>query len=147
MITDRNPVLREPEVRRAYEEEQLFNEASDTVEALLASLGVSRAELARRLGVSRGRVSQLLSGGENLTLRTLAALGWGLGIRFELRPVPMTDRRGTPAVDDPAPPAWLSRLGDGHVARFEHVRLPEAGRLRIDKPALKVVEGRTQAAA
>ena len=51
--------------------------------------GLTRAELAERLGVSPGRVSQILSGGENLTLRTLAALSTALDARFsiELRPV------------------------------------------------------------
>jgi hypothetical protein len=33
--------------------------------------GISRADLAARMGVSPGRVSQILGGGENLTLRTL----------------------------------------------------------------------------
>jgi transcriptional regulator with XRE-family HTH domain len=45
--------------------------------------GVSRAELAARMGVSPGRVSQILGGGENLTLRTLAALATALDARFD----------------------------------------------------------------
>jgi len=44
--------------------------------------GISRADLASRMGVSPGRVSQILSGGENLTLRTLAALSTALDARF-----------------------------------------------------------------
>lgn len=44
--------------------------------------GLSRADLAGRMGVSPGRVSQILSGGENLTLRTLAALSTALDARF-----------------------------------------------------------------
>jgi transcriptional regulator with XRE-family HTH domain len=35
------------------------------------------------LGVSPGRVSQILGGGENLTLRTLAALATALDARFD----------------------------------------------------------------
>ncbi|MGH3201158.1 MAG: helix-turn-helix domain-containing protein [Streptosporangiaceae bacterium] len=31
--------------------------------------GLTRADLAARMGVSPGRVSQILGGGENLTLR------------------------------------------------------------------------------
>ena len=45
--------------------------------------GISRADLAARLGVSPGRVSQILGGGENLTLRTLAALAVALDARFD----------------------------------------------------------------
>ena len=44
---------------------------------------LSRAELAARIGVSPGRISQILGGGENLTLRTLAALATALDARFE----------------------------------------------------------------
>ena len=45
--------------------------------------GLSRAELAARMGVSPGRISQILGGGENLTLRTLAALATALDARFD----------------------------------------------------------------
>ena len=45
--------------------------------------GINRAELAARMGVSPGRISQILGGGENLTLRTLAALATALDARFD----------------------------------------------------------------
>jgi transcriptional regulator with XRE-family HTH domain len=45
---------------------------------------LTRADLAGRMGVSPGRVSQVLSGGENLTLRTLACLATALDGRFEV---------------------------------------------------------------
>jgi transcriptional regulator with XRE-family HTH domain len=45
--------------------------------------GITRADLAARMGVSPGRVSQILGGGENLTLRTLAALAGALDARFD----------------------------------------------------------------
>jgi transcriptional regulator with XRE-family HTH domain len=47
--------------------------------------GLSRADLAARMGVSPGRVSQILGGGENLTLRTLAALSTALDARFDFQ--------------------------------------------------------------
>jgi transcriptional regulator with XRE-family HTH domain len=46
--------------------------------------GLTRADLAARMGVSPGRVSQILSGGENLTLRTLAALSTALDARLSI---------------------------------------------------------------
>ena len=46
--------------------------------------GLTRADLAARMGVSPGRVSQILGGGENLTLRTLAALSVALDARFDV---------------------------------------------------------------
>jgi transcriptional regulator with XRE-family HTH domain len=55
--------------------------------------GISRADLAALMGVSPGRVSQILGGGENLTLRTLAALSTALDARFgvELSPLKTAD--------------------------------------------------------
>jgi len=45
---------------------------------------VSRADLAHSMGVSPGRVSQILSGEENLTLRTLSSVVNALGARVEV---------------------------------------------------------------
>lgn len=100
--------LTDPEVRRVFEEERLVAEATDTLAALVEEAGLSQRELAARLGVSEGRISHILSGGTNLTLRSLAALAWALGVEFKLCPQAMRDRRGTPAEGDPPTPAWLS---------------------------------------
>ena len=61
---------------------------------------VSRADLAQSMGVSAGRVSQILSGEENLTLRTLSGVVGALGAEFEvtLHPVEgQADPAGDPA--------------------------------------------------
>jgi transcriptional regulator with XRE-family HTH domain len=138
--------LADPKVRRTLEEELLVGEATDTVAGLLESLGLSQRDLAARLKVSPGRVSQILSG-ENLTLRSLGSLGWALGIRFELNPSPMENREGTPAVDDLPPPAWLARLRSETGWEFRQLDLPVAGKVaRPGKPALMVVEGEVRAA-
>src|SRR5690242_1022578 len=44
---------------------------------------VSRAELAQTMNVSPGRVSQVLSGDENLTLRTLSSVLSALGAQVD----------------------------------------------------------------
>lgn len=69
-------------------QESLIMEATELVCEHLERAGVSRAELARRLGKTRGHVTQLLSGERNLTLRTLADIGTALGITFEIRTKP-----------------------------------------------------------
>lgn len=127
-------ILSDPEIRRTYEEELLLGEATENVSALLRSLGISQRELARRLNVSEARVSQIVSGAENLTLRSLAALGWALGVRFELDPIAMSraERRGTPAEDDAAAPDWLSRLRP--TARVEFRRSLPAPRRQLALP-------------
>jgi transcriptional regulator with XRE-family HTH domain len=50
---------------------------------------VPRSELAQAMGVSPGRVSQILSGGENLTLRTLGSVVTALGARLDISIVPV----------------------------------------------------------
>lgn len=139
-------ILSDPEVRRTYEEELLLGEATENVTALLRSLGISQRELARRLEVSEARVSQVVSGAENLTLRSLAALGWALGVRFELDPVAMSraERRGTPAEDDPAAPEWLNRLRPTAKVEFRrHVPAPRrefsAPRQRRERAHLRLI--------
>jgi len=52
---------------------------------------VSRADLAQSMAVSPGRVSQILSGEDNLTLRTLSAVLDALGADFEISLHPVED--------------------------------------------------------
>jgi transcriptional regulator with XRE-family HTH domain len=130
-------LLADPEVRRVFEEELLYGEVTDTISAYLESTKLSRSELSRRLGITKGRVSQVLSGNRNLTLKTLAALGWALGLRFELRAVPLADRAGTPAVNDPPPPRWL-RYGQQMEPRFTRVMTAKSRGPEDEAPARPV---------
>ena len=69
--------------------------------------GITRADLAARMGVSPGRVSQILGGGENLTLRTLAALAAALDAHFdfELRSLKTPDEYTSRGEAESAPTA------------------------------------------
>ncbi|MGO8893839.1 MAG: helix-turn-helix domain-containing protein [Streptosporangiaceae bacterium] len=62
----------------------LVTQLTNEVNWHMRERGLTRADLAARMGVSPGRVSQILGGGENLTLRTLAALSRALDARFDL---------------------------------------------------------------
>ncbi|MEV0274997.1 helix-turn-helix transcriptional regulator [Streptomyces sp. NPDC050610] len=63
---------------------QLARQATASLAGLLAERGMTRKDLADSLGVSPGRVSQILSGDENLTLRSLAAVAESLNARVEI---------------------------------------------------------------
>jgi transcriptional regulator with XRE-family HTH domain len=54
----------------------------------MEQLDMNKAELARKMGVSPGRVSQILSGDENLTLRTLAHVFVALNAQLDVELVP-----------------------------------------------------------
>ena len=62
----------------------LLTQLTNEINWYMRERGLTRADLAARMGVSPGRVSQILGGGENLTLRTLAALSTALEARFDL---------------------------------------------------------------
>jgi antitoxin component HigA of HigAB toxin-antitoxin module len=57
---------------------------TDEVTWFMKEHKVTRADLAQAMGVSPGRVSQILSGDENLTLRTLSSVAAALGAEIEL---------------------------------------------------------------
>ena len=77
-----SPERRATETQIDEETLALVTRLTNEISWYMRERGLSRAELAARMGVSPGRVSQILSGGENLTLRTLAALSTALDARF-----------------------------------------------------------------
>lgn len=69
---------------RLVAQETLLFDAAERVAELINDAGVSRTELARRLSKSKGFVTQVLAGDRNMTLRTLADLGYALGHSFDI---------------------------------------------------------------
>ena len=63
---------------RVLNQEKLILKVTEEVWCLLEKLGLSKADLAERLGVSRAHVTQLLNGNRNMTLRSLADIGFFL---------------------------------------------------------------------
>jgi hypothetical protein len=57
---------------------------ADEVSWYMSEHKVTRADLAQAMGVSPGRVSQTLSGDENLTLRTISGVLAALGAELEV---------------------------------------------------------------
>jgi transcriptional regulator with XRE-family HTH domain len=78
--------LKDEEFRRLFAQEDLIMEVTETLCELLEKEKVSRKELAERLGKTKGFVSQLLNGGRNLTLRTVADILHVLGYKVSLTP-------------------------------------------------------------
>jgi transcriptional regulator with XRE-family HTH domain len=78
--------LKDGEFRRIFAQEDLILEVTETLCELLEQEKISRKELADRLGKTKGFISQLLGGGRNLTLRTVADILHVLGYRASLKP-------------------------------------------------------------
>lgn len=78
--------MEDPEVARLVAQGDLIMEVTETLCELLEKEKISRKELAERLGKSKGFVSQLLNGGRNLTLRTVADILYVLGYNVTITP-------------------------------------------------------------
>lgn len=68
-----------------YEATRLAHDVVWQITRHMAEHGITRAALAQQMKVTPGRISQILSGDENLTLRTLAAVTRALDAQAEIR--------------------------------------------------------------
>ena len=60
----------------------LFRVTEDILVAM-EDLGITKSELARRLGLSKPRITQLLSGSSNMTIGTLSDIAVELGLNLD----------------------------------------------------------------
>ncbi len=72
-----------------FQTERILVEIGEQIVTQMENQAISRAELARRLGVSRAFVTRLLTGNPNLTIKTLvrvaSAAGLVVGVNLEPR--------------------------------------------------------------
>ena len=73
------------ENRRLLRREELILEVTEALVEQLEKEGITRSQLAARLGRSKGFVSQVLAGRRNLTLRTIADVADALRCRMKIR--------------------------------------------------------------
>jgi transcriptional regulator with XRE-family HTH domain len=72
------------ESRRLLRQEELILDVTSAICSVIEREGIKKAELAKRLDRTPGFVSQILAGGRNLTLRTIADVADALGSRVEI---------------------------------------------------------------
>lgn len=82
--------IEKPHQNRLVHQERLMMEVTEMLTDVMKRGGVSRAELARRLGRSKAFVTQVLRGRHNMTMRTLGDLAWALNctVRVSAAPEP-----------------------------------------------------------
>lgn len=90
------------------EVESLQFQVADLIAETMAEQGVTKAELARRLGVSPAHVTQMLSGERNLTLKSLAEALYALDRRVEAQALPLREEAEPHATAEahPATHGW-----------------------------------------
>jgi transcriptional regulator with XRE-family HTH domain len=89
---------------KEYQRERLAIEITELISHLMDEQGVSRAELASRLGKSRAYVTKLLRHGSNLTVQTISDVFHALGrsLRVVDRPLSVSSPALT-VTDEPTP--------------------------------------------
>jgi transcriptional regulator with XRE-family HTH domain len=78
------------EHQELFRQEELILDATELISKIMKDNGVTKAELAARLGKSRSFVTQCLNGQQNLTLRTLADFFTALDCRAYFGAEPCT---------------------------------------------------------
>ena len=81
---DFDALIADRDKHRKFEREAVALAASENICRLMHEQGISRVELARRIGTSKSHVSQLLDGSRNMTLSTLADLAFALGHKIQI---------------------------------------------------------------
>ncbi|MCL4840545.1 MAG: helix-turn-helix transcriptional regulator [Bryobacteraceae bacterium] len=84
MKTQLDEMMKDPEFRRQFAVEGAVLQSAELIATLMEEQGLTKADLARRLGKSRSWVTQLLGGGRNVTVRTLAEVLYALGAELQL---------------------------------------------------------------
>lgn len=74
----------DPEYEAVYAQEAAMIDASELIAEALEKSGMTRAELARTLNVSKGEITARLKGERNITVRKLAETLHALGARLDL---------------------------------------------------------------
>ncbi|MYE46386.1 MAG: helix-turn-helix transcriptional regulator [Chloroflexi bacterium] len=72
-----------------YEFDKLAVEVGEQIFARMEELGMTQADLARQMGVSRARISQILRGNDNLTLKSIVGVAIGLESRVDVQLKPV----------------------------------------------------------
>ncbi len=75
--------------QRLLRQEDLILDITELLSAAMEDKRVTKSELAKRLGKTKGFITQVLSGNRNLTLRTIADIADALGFRVQVRREPL----------------------------------------------------------
>lgn len=115
---------------------------------LLHHAGQSRADLARALGWSRSRVTQVLSGQENLTVQTIAAVSKALGFTFDVAFRKTSALAAAQPWDAPAPVASESSDTSGNplppVLNFQDLAMHQVEAAELTAPRFRKTAARSR---
>lgn len=73
---------------------QIIEETTERIKNALSAEGMSYVELARRMDMTPGHISHMMSGTRNMTLATLADIADAIGYEFTLIPTKKASKNG-----------------------------------------------------
>ena len=81
-------ITKTTEGKRLYEQERAILEVTELICEIMGATGISRSELAKKLGKTKGYITQLLDGDTNMTVRTISDVFTALGkeLHFSTEP-------------------------------------------------------------
>jgi plasmid maintenance system antidote protein VapI len=95
-ITPAEEYLSDRTNMRLYQQERAIYETTELMEEAIEHSGVTRGELAHRLGRTKGWVTQLLEADANKTIRTVADVFAVLGYEFHVSFQPIVVQKEMP---------------------------------------------------
>ena len=90
-VDELQDLLKNTESTSEYQFESTIVNLTEQICEIMETEGISRADLARRLGKSRAWVTKVLHGDRNLTLKTITEVLWELGYKSSIQTEPRLD--------------------------------------------------------
>lgn len=84
-------IATDPEFNRQWNQDEPEREILKTIARLRYEQNMTQEELSERCGIKQGELSKIENGKANPTLETLQKLAKGMGMKLELRFVPLTE--------------------------------------------------------
>lgn len=81
---------------KLWQQERAIFETTERICELMQWHGVTKSEMAKRLGVSKGYITQLLDGTSNMTIRTISDVYLALGREFHPSDSPLVSHHEIP---------------------------------------------------
>jgi len=109
-------LIESPETRETLCTEQTILNVAELICELMETHGTSRSQLADKLGVTPGRITQILNGSANLTLATVAKVLAVFDVVLEVEASNVADIGKSPAdasvLPSPCTSGWVNRTMD-----------------------------------
>ena len=81
MSTFFEELMKDKEYAKFSRQEELIVDVTESIYEIMNRNGMTKADLARKSGLSKSRITKLLDGSANMTLKSIADIAYALGVR------------------------------------------------------------------